>query len=47
AKRRLSTTNDDISVIAYDFGFQYPQHFSRMFKRQTGFSPKEWRIRNN
>lgn len=47
AKRRLSTTNDDISVIAYDFGFQYPQHFSRMFKRQTGVSPKEWRTRNN
>lgn len=47
AKRRLSTTNDDISVIAYDFGFQHPQHFSRMFKRQTGVSPKEWRMRNN
>ncbi|MDE6574249.1 MAG: helix-turn-helix domain-containing protein, partial [Muribaculaceae bacterium] len=33
AKQRLATTDDDISIVAYDLGFQYPQHFSRMFKR--------------
>lgn len=39
AKRRLASTDTDISVIAYDLGFQYPQHFTRLFKRVTGKSP--------
>lgn len=45
AKNRLTDTNDDISEIAYDLGFQYPQHFSRMFKRITGESPTDFRLR--
>lgn len=43
AKQRLATTSDDISIIAYDLGFQYPQHFTRLFKRQTGQSPRQYR----
>lgn len=43
AKRRLATTDSDISVIAYDLGFQYPQHFTRLFKRVTGKSPSAFR----
>lgn len=43
AKHRLLSTNDDVSIIAYDLGFQYPQHFTRQFKRITGMSPKEYR----
>lgn len=39
AKRRLASTDADISVIAYDLVFQYPQHFTRLFKRVTGKSP--------
>lgn len=43
AKRRLASTDTDISVIAYDLGFQYPQHFTRLFKRVTGKSPSTFR----
>lgn len=43
AKRRLASTDTDISVIAYDLGFQYPQHFTRLFKRMTGKSPSVFR----
>lgn len=43
AKRRLAATDHDISIIAYDLGFQYPQHFTRLFKRVTGKSPSAFR----
>lgn len=43
AKRRLAATDNDISIIAYDLGFQYPQHFTRLFKRVTGKSPTAFR----
>lgn len=44
AKHRLAASDDDVSEIAYALGFQYPAHFSRMFKRTTGMSPSEFRI---
>lgn len=47
AKRRLVETGDDISEIAYRLGFEYPAHFSRMFKRIVGMTPKEYRTNNN
>lgn len=43
AKRRLVISDSDVSVIAYDLGFQYPQHFTRLFKRITGKSPSTFR----
>ena len=43
AKRCLAATDNDISIIAYDLGFQYPQHFTRLFKRVTGKSPSAFR----
>lgn len=43
AKQRLAFTSTDISLIAYDLGFQYPQHFTRLFKRITGQSPTQYR----
>ena len=47
AKRRLVETGDDISEIAYRLGFEYPAHFTRMFKRLVGVTPKEYRTNNN
>ncbi len=35
----------NISQVAYRLGFQYPQHFTRMFKRTTGLTPNEYRLR--
>ena len=46
AKRRLLETGDDISEIAYRLGFEYPAHFTRMFKRLAGMTPKEYRLNN-
>lgn len=43
AKHRLAASDDDVSTIAYDLGFQYPAHFTRMFKRLTGQSPTDFR----
>lgn len=43
AKHRLASGNTDIGIIAYDLGFQYPAHFTRMFKRLTGQSPTDYR----
>ncbi len=46
AKEKVLDTSKSISEIAYELGFKYPQHFSRMFKNQVGVSPAEFRLRN-
>ena len=46
AKNSLLNSSDTISGIAYSLGFEYPQHFSNLFKSKTGFSPKEYRHLN-
>lgn len=46
AKDRIFDGDKSISEIAYDLGFKYPQHFTRMFKKSTGFSPNEYRMSN-
>ena len=43
AKNLLMSTNNSISEVAYILGFEYPQHFSKLFKLKTGLSPKEYR----
>lgn len=34
-----------IAQVAYELGFEYPQHLSRMFKKQTGMTPTEYEER--
>lgn len=46
AKNNLLSSNESISTIAYDLGFEYPQHFSKVFKAKTGMSPSEYRNLN-
>ena len=43
AKERISGTADTVSQIAYSLGFQYPQHFCRLFKKRVGYTPCEYR----
>ncbi|MCM1051629.1 MAG: helix-turn-helix domain-containing protein [Paenibacillus sp.] len=41
AKNKLISSGN-ISQVAYDLGFEYPQHFSRMFKKHTGMTPTQY-----
>ena len=43
AKERISGTADPVSQMAYSLGFQYPQHFCRLFKKRVGYTPSEYR----
>lgn len=47
AKTEIVATDKTISEIAYSLGFQYPQHFTRLFKREVGCTPNEYRIQFN
>ena len=46
AKSMLVTTRLSVSEIAYRLGFEYPQHFNRLFKSKTGITPSEYRNMN-
>jgi AraC-like DNA-binding protein len=46
AKERIFDINKSVSEIAYDLGFKYPQHFTRLFKQRTGYTPNEYRQMN-
>ncbi|MEL6674023.1 MAG: helix-turn-helix transcriptional regulator [Bacteroidota bacterium] len=43
AKNLLLASTHNVSEVAYHLGFDYPQHFSRLFKSKTGMSPSEFR----
>lgn len=45
AKDYLNDPLLTINEISYKLGFQYPQHFTRMFKKDTGQTPKKYRER--
>ncbi|MGE5677235.1 MAG: AraC family transcriptional regulator, partial [Pseudomonadota bacterium] len=43
AFERMLSTDDQLIDIAFDFGFEYPEVFSRAFKKQFGVSPQSCR----
>lgn len=43
AKNCLLISTDPVSEIAYGLGFEYPQYFSKLFKKKTGMTPNEYR----
>lgn len=43
AKKELKTTTLTVSEISHKLGFEYPNYFSRLFKRKTKLSPSEFR----
>ncbi|WP_218048676.1 helix-turn-helix domain-containing protein [Curvivirga aplysinae] len=47
AKDLLLANNTTVSEVAYKLGFEYPQYFSRLFKKKIGVSPKEFRNQNS
>jgi AraC family transcriptional regulator, transcriptional activator of pobA len=46
AKEKIFDKSKSVSEIAYELGFKYPQHFTRLFKQKVGQTPNEFRILN-
>jgi AraC family transcriptional regulator, transcriptional activator of pobA len=47
AKEKIYDPTKSVSQVAYELGFKYPQHFTRLFKQQVGQSPHQFRMLNN
>ena len=46
SKEKILDISKSVSKVAYELGFKYPQHFSRLFKQKTGHTPNEYRVMN-
>lgn len=46
AKERIFDPTKSVSEVAYELGFQYPQHFSRFFKQRVGCTPGAFRVQH-
>ena len=46
SKEYILGTERSIGEIAYSLGFQYPQHFCRLFKKYVGCTPNSFRLQN-
>lgn len=46
AKEKIFDMDKSIAEVAYQLGFKYPQHFTRLFKQKTGISPTTYRTLN-
>lgn len=47
AKKLLKSTSLQIQDIAVRCGIPDIHYFTRLFKRETGISPREWRAKND
>lgn len=46
AKEKIFDIDKSISEVAFELGFKYPQHFTRLFKQKVGVSPNDYRNLN-
>jgi len=46
AKDKMANLEKSVNEIAFELGFKYPQHFTRLFKQRVGQSPSHYRILN-
>ncbi|WP_020559537.1 helix-turn-helix domain-containing protein [Thiofilum flexile] len=46
AKNLLLDPQKTVAEVAYQLGFEYPQYFSRLFKRKVGMSPSDFQKSN-
>ena len=46
AKDRVFDGDKTVNQIAYELGFKYPQHFTRLFKQRVGNTPLAYRNLN-
>ena len=44
AKEKIFDPNKSVSEVAYELGFKYPQHFTRLFKHRVGQTPNAYRM---
>ena len=46
AAEKLKTSNEKLVSIAYEYGFESLNRFSKLFKRYMGMTPSEFRMKN-
>jgi AraC family transcriptional activator of pobA len=46
AKNLLASADQSVSEVAYGLGFENPPYFSRLFRKETGMSPVEFKKMN-
>jgi AraC-like DNA-binding protein len=46
ARHRLAETTDDITLIAHELGFSSSQYFATVFRRETGTTPGDYRLKH-
>ena len=46
AKDKVVEKDKTVNEIAYELGFKYPQHFTRLFKQRVGCTPNEYKNLN-
>jgi len=43
AKEKMHDASKPVSKVAYELGFNYPQHFTRVFRQYVGMTPRAYR----